>query len=269
MNYSNPHTHTVFCDGKDTVEHMADRAYEQGLVSLGFSGHGKQTNNNFGISSEEGYAAAVHSAAKKYAGRMKIWLGVEQDYYGVCGIRYDYKLGGVHYLTGLDGAEYPVDSNLQCFDRMLNQGFQGDYMTMARAYFGRVVEMCERNQPDIVAHFDLIRKFNQGNRFFDETDPAYRACAMAALNRIFDGKRLLEVNTGAMARDWRDDPYPTLELLSRWHELGGRVILGSDCHNAERLTYGFDTAIALMREAGYKTVWRLGTGDTLFEEEDI
>ena len=47
MKKSNLHTHTVLCDGRDTVRHMADRAYGKGFVSLGFSGHGKQTCNRF------------------------------------------------------------------------------------------------------------------------------------------------------------------------------------------------------------------------------
>ena len=62
----NFHTHTVFCDGKDTVEHMARRAWEQGLVSLGFSGHGPQTNDNFGIQDEIAYAAEVRRVAEQH-----------------------------------------------------------------------------------------------------------------------------------------------------------------------------------------------------------
>ena len=34
------HTHTHFCDGKDSPAAMAEEAYKLGFVSLGFSGHG-------------------------------------------------------------------------------------------------------------------------------------------------------------------------------------------------------------------------------------
>ena len=266
---SNLHTHSVFCDGKDTIEHMAQRAYKFGFVSLGFSGHGPQTNNSFGIQSEADYAAEVRRVAKLYEGRMKIWLGIEQDYFGYCTIPYDYRLGAVHYLDGNDGVNHPVDHNEDCFDRMLREGFSGDALALARNYYERVVEMCEKNQPDVVVHYDLICKFNENNKFFDENDPAYLKISLDALEAIYDGKRLLEVNTGAIARGRRTRPYPMLCQLKRWHELGGRVIFGSDCHDAEKLTCFWDGALDLMRTAGFRTVWRLGEGSELFVEEAL
>jgi len=269
VHLSNLHTHSVFCDGKDTVEHMARRACDMGLVSLGFSGHGPQTNNAFGMQSEPEYAAEVRRVAGLYEGRMKIWLGVEEDYFGCCRIGYDYRLGAVHYVRGRDGEDHSVDHNEACFERMLREGFGGDALAMARAYYGRVIEMCEKIRPDVVAHYDLICKFNENNRFFDERDPAYLAVSLETLDALFDGERLLEVNTGAMARGRRTRPYPDLCQLKRWRELGGRVILGSDCHDAEKLVCGFDEALALIRAAGFKSVWRLGEGDELFVEDRL
>ena len=61
----------------------------------------------------------------------------------------------------------------------------------------------------------------------------------------------------------------TPELLGRWRELGGRVIIGSDCHDAEKLDWGFDAARALIEGAGYRTVWRLGDADELFVEDEL
>ena len=269
MHLSNLHTHSVLCDGKDTIGHMAQRAHEMGLVSLGFSGHGRQTNNSFGIQSETEYAAEVRRVAKLYEGRMKIWLGIEQDYFGYCTIPYDYRLGAVHYLDGRDGVNHSVDHSEASFERMLREGFSGDTLAMARAYFQREAEMCEKIKPDVVAHYDLICKFNEGNKFFDEDDPAFLSLALEALEACCDGTRLLEVNTGAIARGRRTRPYPALCELKRWRELGGRVTFGSDCHDAEKLTCGLDMALELMREAGFKSMWRLGEGDELFVEEAL
>ena len=54
----------------------------------------------------------------------------------------------------------------------------------------------------------------------------------------------MEVNTGAMARGYRPIPYPAPALLRTLRELGGRVILTSDCHDAARLIYGYAEALA-------------------------
>ena len=36
----NLHTHTTFCDGKNTCRELIERAIELGFNSIGFSGHG-------------------------------------------------------------------------------------------------------------------------------------------------------------------------------------------------------------------------------------
>ena len=36
----NLHTHSIFCDGKDTIEEMTLEAISKGFDILGFSGHG-------------------------------------------------------------------------------------------------------------------------------------------------------------------------------------------------------------------------------------
>ena len=39
MELKNFHTHSTFCDGKNTLEEMTVAAIEQGFTALGFSGH--------------------------------------------------------------------------------------------------------------------------------------------------------------------------------------------------------------------------------------
>ena len=36
---SNLHTHTLYCDGKNTPEEYIQKAIEKGFISIGFSGH--------------------------------------------------------------------------------------------------------------------------------------------------------------------------------------------------------------------------------------
>ena len=58
-----------------------------------------------------------------------------------------------------------------------------------------------------------MRKYALSESLFDETSPEYRRLALDALERAFPCGGVLEVNTGAIARGYRDDPYPTAELL--------------------------------------------------------
>ena len=74
-------------------------------------------------------------------------------------------------------------------------------------------------------------------------------------------KWLLEINTGGMARGYRDAPYPALFLLREWRSMGGQIILTSDSHSTDTLLYGYDDAEALAKAAGFdRTVLLTGRG---------
>ena len=54
---SNAHTHTNFCDGKNTAEEMVLGAIQKGFTSLGFSGHSYLSFDSGWTMSEEGTQA--------------------------------------------------------------------------------------------------------------------------------------------------------------------------------------------------------------------
>ena len=45
--------------------------------------------------------------------------------------------------------------------------FGGDWLRYIRAYYELAAEIPQRTGADIVGHFDLVTKFNEGGRFFD------------------------------------------------------------------------------------------------------
>ena len=68
-------------------------------------------------------------------------------------------------------------------------------------------------RPAILGHIDLVTKLNRGNALFDEDDPRCRTAALEALHHTDPDATLLEVNTGAISRGYRDTPYPAVFLL--------------------------------------------------------
>ena len=43
-------------------------------------------------------------------------------------------------------------------------------------------------------------------------------------------------------------------LLGEWQKMGGKVIITSDAHDVDSLTFGFDEAAAAVKAAGFKSV---------------
>ena len=64
----------------------------------------------------------------------------------------------------------------------------------------------------------------------------------------------LEVNTSGM-RQRPGEPYPCLEILRWYREMGGDVLTaGSDAHHVDDLGAGVGEALDLARAAGFRAV---------------
>ena len=89
---------------------------------------------------------------------------------------------------------------------------------------------------------------------YDDFDGDPLAAALKALNAAKEHGCLLEVNTGGVYRGYRKDFYPGAWLLGEWQKMGGKVIITSDAHDVDSLTFGFDEAAAAVKAAGFKSV---------------
>lgn len=267
---STPHAHTTYCDGKNTAEEMVLAAIEKGFVSLGLSEHGPQSFDNSSAMKPEdisAYIAEVRALSAKYADMLRLHLGIERDFYSSARRDdFDYVIGSFHYLVD-DGRRVAADGELKPLLDWRDSRYGGDGAKMACDFFRQSGEYARNYHPDIFGHFDLLKKRNADGQIYDPENKKVVEAAFDALDMILESGALLELNTGGMARSGQKAPYPDMLYLKRWHELGGRVIVGSDCHFAPQLDYAFDEMPAYLRAAGFTTAWRLGAaGEELFTE---
>lgn len=250
------HTHATLCDGKDALEEMAAAAYAAGVKYYGVSCH-----SHTPIDLDEGfvlpadmteYREAVLRLREQYAGKMEILLGLEWDSCSdIEPIGFDYWIGSAHYQRASNGKCYAADWGEEAFSACRDEAFGGDALAVTEGYF-REIQKVAAKKPTILGHVDLITKLNAGNRFFDETASRYKQAALEALHAVDPAATLLEINTGGMARGYRTVPYPALFLLKEWREMGGRIILTSDAHNADGVLYGYDQSAELAKAAGFR-----------------
>ena len=69
----NLHTHTTYCDGKDTVEEMINAALEKGFGGIGFSGHSYMfysPSHSMSLEGTEKYREEVKDMKEKYRGKI-------------------------------------------------------------------------------------------------------------------------------------------------------------------------------------------------------
>ena len=249
---SNLHTHTTFCDGQSTAEEMVQKAIEKGFVSLGFSGH---AYTPFELTScmkdEQGYINEINRLKKVYKGQIEIYLGTEEDAFALIDrSKYEYIIGSLHFLK-IDGKILPIDIGNEYMQRCF-EAFDKNAERMAECYYSTFTDYLMKRRPDVVGHFDLIKKYDEvsepiflGNKKHDEI-------AKSFLRTIASKGFLFEVNTGAIARGYRTLPYPSADLLHVLKAEGADITLTSDCHNADYLDCYFDETKHILYDIGFR-----------------
>ncbi len=268
MAFADFHTHTVFSDGKSTVREMIDTAREGGLCALGISDHScTPFDLRYCMCAEkhmEKYEETVREeqkiAREQYG--FPVLLGIEWDYGSeIDPAQYDYTIGSVHYIIR-NGEWFAVDSGAARQQRGIDEMFGGNKLDFAKAYFEEVVMHATHNKPTFMGHFDLLTKHG----LIDESDPAYLAAAREALAEVVKHVPLFEINMGAIIRGLKTLPYPNPVLLPELCRLGGRVILSSDAHHAEKIAFMFPEMLKLLQNAGFTKISRL-TACGIVEDE--
>ncbi len=254
------HTHTVFCDGKNTAEEMVQAAIAKGCKTIGFSGHAPVMANgdtDWCMSNDilSVYRKEVLDLKAKYADQIEVALGLELDYFfSEVPISLEYSIGSVHYVKK-NGEWIPVDATPEIIHDAVTRLYEGDYMAYARDFFSLEAEVVNQTHCDIVGHFDLLTKFNEKYPYLNESDPIYQGYACEALDCLLKQDVLIEINTGAISRGWRNTPYPADFILKRIAEKNGRVILNSDAHSTKHICFQFDRAIEFARACGIRELW--------------
>lgn len=239
----NYHTHTTYCDGKNTAEEMVQQAISLGISQIGFSGHSYTEFDLEPCMSREGtenYKKEINDLKEKYSGKIKILLGIEYDYYSNEPLDdYDYVLGSVHYIY--KGGKY-LCTDLSCEKQIsdVNNYYGGDFYAYIQDYYSLVADLYNKTKCNIIGHFDLITKYNDDGSLFDVNDPRYISAWQNAADAILKTPALVEINTGGMSRGYKKTPYPSKQIIEYFKSNGKKLIFSSDCHNKNFLLYGYD-----------------------------
>lgn len=268
----NLHTHTIFCDGKNSAEEMVLAAIEKGFEVLGFSSHSLYPfARSWHIAPRDFqfYETEILRLKEAYKDKIKILLGYEGDYYpGVSipskkyykshGLNPDYLIGSVHYIVSKKGV-YSVDNKTDTVRQNLIQLYgDGEHFESVNAkkavceYFAAEREMLKNADFEILGHPDLIRLRNTELHYFDEGESWYKKELKATVKAIKSAGIIVEINTGAIGRKLMDDVYPSEAFLELLYEEGIPICINADSHQTDTLDSAFDFAKQRAKKAGYR-----------------
>ena len=237
------HLHTTYDHGVSTPEEMVNEAIEKRMDCLGICVHAHDAANDSWVAKRSTMVRLLEEVGRlreKYTHELWILAGAEADYFCDCSLKgFDYVIGSVHWFE-FDGAYYPVDQSAEGLRETAERFTGGDLIALAEKYYEMVGSVVEKTGADIIGHFDLITKFNEGGKLFDEQDPRYKAAWKAAADKLLKTGKPFEINTGAMSRGYRLSPYPSKEIRDYLHENGGKLLLSSDAHSKDHLMHMFE-----------------------------
>lgn len=258
---ANFHTHTVFCDGKNTPQEIVKAAIEKGFSSIGFSGHGyTDFDLRYCMKDTDGYIAEIRSLKEKYKDKIQVYIGVEEDaFHPGDRTKFDYIIGSSHYFH-IGDEYYPIDSSHELFKVCL-QKFGYDISRLAETYYSAFCDYINTRKPDIIGHFDLITKFDELETSLFLQNDEYNKIAEKYIAQAAKSGSIFEVNTGAISRGVRTSVYPNENLLYILKKLGARLILSSDSHSIDTLDFGFNEAKKQLRDIGFTHLFTLHNGE--------
>lgn len=236
------HTHTTYSDGKNSPEEMILAAIELGLEKIGISDHAYTSFDDSYCMRRDWtlhYRLEIDDLREKYKDRIQVFCGIEQDYYSddrPSG--FDYVIGSVHYIK-CGEIYYPVDEDPETLLFCAKEHFGGDMLALAEEYYRTVGDVVRRTGADIIGHFDLITKFCEQEPLFDTADPRYIVAWKGAADKLAGSGAVFEINTGAISRGYRTEPYPEDAQISYLKSLGLNSIFSSDAHACSTLCYNF------------------------------
>ncbi|MBQ9008948.1 MAG: histidinol phosphate phosphatase [Clostridia bacterium] len=256
----NLHMHSLWDDGKNSCREMLMACRESGLTSAGVSLHSPMPFPNdwtIGADRVSEYLAEMDGLRNAWPD-FRVLCGIEWDVLStevdLCA--FDYVIGSVHHLPV---REVPpsVDNTPEGLAEAVRDCFGGDADAAAECYFGELLQVAAQPRARICGHFDLLLKFNERLHLFNPESPRYRRAALRALEALLSAGKVIEVNTGAMARGWRSVPYPEAFWLREIRRQQGRVMLSSDAHSCAHVTFEFEETEALLRSCGFDSVVEL------------
>ena len=256
------HMHTTRSDGDATPRAMVEAALAAGLSRMGISDHSHtpfDPDYCMAVEDYASYLAEIRGLAAEYADRIQVLAGIEQDYFSPWqGSGFDYAVGSVHYVQvpgsakgtlvtpeNPDGEFLAVDLSPEILSLGIERYFGGDVYALVEAYFALEADVVRKTGCSIIGHFDLIKRFNRDNAFFDETHPRYVAAWQRAADALLACGVPFEINVNAAAKGRLEECYPSRAIVAYLRERGAAFVYSSDAHDTASLkAHDFRTELA-------------------------
>lgn len=248
---SNLHTHSTFCDGKDTISGMVEKAISLGFSSIGFSSHAytglKEDPCGMKKDDFDDYLFQIEKEKIKHNGEIEIYKGLEiEAEFPFVTDKLDYAILSSHFVDTPEG-RLPIDYNGATLEKILHLLGEKEFLN---TYYNNLIRSTQNDVDyQIVGHFDLYTKFDEKDGIvFSEPDVVFDTAKY-----LNEKDKIFEINTGVIARGYRKKFYPSITILKYLKDIGAHITISSDCHNKDFLDCYFEETRTILSAMGFKS----------------
>jgi len=274
-NISDYHTHNQLCrHAVGNLEDYVKATIKIGLGEIGFCDHFPMYYlpenipiEKYAMTMDEfpEYINEAERLKNKYNEQISVKLGIEVDYIKGQEVeisnalkkfsdKLDFVFGACHVLIGRLGA--------WCFDDpyfIKNYNIYG-IDSIYEMYYDKLLHLVESDLFDVVAHFDLPKKFNK----FPENYELIHDREIKVLESIKRKDLVIEINTSGYRKDVKEQ-YPSWDIIREMYNLDIPILLGSDAHLLTEVGYMFKVVISELKKIGFNQLVQF----TKRKKEDI
>ena len=247
------HSHTDFSgDCQTTAEDMLAKAKEIGLKYYAITDHHDLDFPKYDISFTvdiQSYTAALQSLKAENSNDFKLLAGIEfglqphlnDELLAIDNTEFfDIIIGSCHLADGQDP-----------YQKVFFEGKSRD--EAYRQYFEATLKSVQALDGfDVLGHLDYAIRYwpGAGPRQYDYS--LFADVLDAILETLIRKEIALEVNSAGYPYKL-NQPHPSYEVLTRYHELGGRLLtIGSDAHITKNIASHFDIIEERLKAIGFE-----------------
>lgn len=243
------HTNHSFDSTASMVE-ICKKAIENEIQEICFTEHFSVNPlaPTYGHMVFEKYLHEIRECQEKFHSQLIVKAGIElcephllKDQYDeiLQPLNLDFILGSVHNLN----------------NQKLRLALNDDQPTAYERYFNELLSMVSTADIDIIAHFDLMKRYAYKEHCLYEFQD-YQEIIQQILKKAIDRNIGMEINTSGL-RTGLQQPLPSIEIIQLYKELGGEILtIGSDSHTVDDVGSNIADAYALSKQCGFNYIYK-------------
>lgn len=259
----NLHSHTQFCDGRASMDRMAQAASDAGFKVWGFSPHSPiplPSPCNMTLQDCPEYIAEASRLKEAYAPTMTILTAMEIDYLssewgphidlfhaeGHNAISLDYRLGSIHFIPTQSGEMIDCDGSATKFIEKLKRSYRNDIRYVVERYFDQLFAMLERGGFEILSHPDKIIANAMAADPKIENESWYEALIDDVVSHAKTAGVIIEINTKSL--EDRGRFFPAERWWNKFISARLPILVNSDAHHPNLINANRPEALKILKK---------------------